>query len=123
MARILIVEDEKPLSAAYQTILGQHGHETATAFDGQEALDAVAREQYDLILLDLKMPRMGGLDFLRMLGDRAKDISIIVFSNLDNQPEIDEAFRLGAQRYILKAWASPEELVKVVKQVLNAKKS
>jgi CheY-like chemotaxis protein len=118
MNRILIVEDERPLSAAYQTILRQHGYETAIACDGHEALAAVAHTAYDLILLDLKMPRMNGLDFLRQLGDKAANLSIIVFSNLDNQHEIDEAFKLGAQRYILKSWASPEELIKIVAQAL-----
>lgn len=121
MAKILIVEDEKALNEAYELILKREGHEVETAFNGQEGLDKCASLKPDLILLDLRMPKMDGVTFLKKL-EPAKSLpkaKIIVFSNYDNHQEIDSAFELGADRYILKAWSSPAELVKVVRETLE----
>jgi CheY-like chemotaxis protein len=121
MAKILIVEDEKLLNEAYELVLTKEGHDVAAAFNGEEALKLFDEHQPDLILLDLRMPRMDGVEFLKNLEKQGKhpDLSVIVFSNYDEQKEIDEAFKHGATRYILKAWSSPKELVKVVQETLN----
>jgi two-component system response regulator VicR len=121
MAKILIVEDEKALNEAYELILKREGHKVEIAFNGQEGLDKSAALKPDLILLDLRMPKMDGVTFLKNL-EPAKNLpkaKIIVFSNYDNHQEIDSAFELGADRYILKAWSSPAELVKVVRETLE----
>ncbi|HVX58745.1 MAG TPA: response regulator [Candidatus Saccharimonadales bacterium] len=120
MAKILIVEDEKALNEAYELILKKEGHQVETSFNGQEALDKCKKLQPDLILLDLRMPKMDGVEFLKELqpAKRLPDVKIIVFSNYDSHEEIDSAFELGATRYILKAWSSPAELVKVVNETL-----
>ena len=119
---ILIVEDEQTLNEAYQMILQKSGYTVFAAFDGQEALDVAAQANPRLILLDLRMPRMDGIEFLRNynLTEKHPDVKVIVFSNYDMQKEIDEAYRLGAERYILKAWASPKELLQVVENTLTA---
>jgi len=72
------------------------------------------------VLLDMKMPKMGGLEFLRALDKEHKETRVIVFSNQDTQADIDEAFRLGAKRYLLKSWAAPQDLVKIVEEALEA---
>lgn len=115
----MVVEDEQALNAAYQLILERAGYEVAAAFDGSEALDKVKDFEPDIVLLDLKMPRMDGIAFLeayqpKNLGD--KKPKIIVFSNFDLQEEIDQAFSLGADKYVLKAWAAPKDLLKIVKE-------
>lgn len=120
--RILIVEDEQPLNEAYQMILTKEGYTVETAFDGQEALDKVESFEPNLILLDLRMPRVGGIEFLKQYDlEKHESVKVIVFSNLDTQKEIDEAYSLGAHRYMLKAWASPKELVKLVKDTLKSR--
>ena len=113
--RILIVEDEQLLNEAYQTILTREGYDVDSAFDGKEALEKVKDADPDLILLDLRMPRVDGLDFLREYKPSTEhpNVKIIVFSNLDEQSEIESAFELGAQKYIMKAWATPKELVRI----------
>lgn len=118
---ILIVEDETFLNEAYKTIFEKEGYAVAVAYDGEEALEVAARREPAVILLDLRMPRMGGIEFLRQYDLKAKhpDVKVIVFSNLDTQSEIDEAFALGAQKYMLKAWASPRELANLIKQLLS----
>lgn len=117
--KVLVVEDEQALSAAYEMILQRAGYDVKTAFDGIEALDIVGEEEPDIILLDLKMPRMDGIAFLeayqpQLLKNKPK---IIVFSNFDLQEEIDRAFTLGADKYVLKAWAAPKDLLKIVKEI------
>jgi two-component system, OmpR family, response regulator VicR len=118
MKKIAIVEDEKSLAQAYKTILENHGYEVFVAYDGEEALEVVEKHSPDLVLLDLKMPRMNGLEFLRHLKQNTTT-KIIVFSNQDTQTDIDEAFRLGAKHYLLKSWAAPQDLVKVVREGLK----
>lgn len=118
---ILVVEDEQILNEAYQTILDKKGYKVHVAVDGQEALDILKEVKPDLILLDLRMPRMGGIDFLKTYEPARKSsgVKIVVFSNLDSQKEIDEAYSLGADKYMLKAWASPKELVRLVKEMIG----
>ena len=118
---ILIVEDERSLNEAYQMILRSSGYPVQVAFDGQEALEICAEADPALILLDLRMPRVDGIEFLKRYQLKKKHplVKVIVFSNYDMQKEIDEAYSLGAERYILKAWASPKELVQVVKNALE----
>jgi two-component system response regulator MprA len=117
--KVLVVEDEQALSAAYKIILESVGYKVTTAFDGYEALDAVAKEDPDVILLDLKMPRMDGISFLESYQPQLleKKPKIVVFSNFDLQDEIDRAFTLGADKYVLKAWAAPKDLLKIVSEI------
>jgi CheY-like chemotaxis protein len=120
MAKILIVEDERTLNEAYELILKKQGHDVEVAFNGDEALKVFEKQKPQLILLDLRMPKMDGVEFLKHLQPTEKhpDVKIIIFSNYDDQKEIDSAFKHGANRYILKAWSSPSELVKVVEETI-----
>ena len=117
---ILIVEDEPELAEVYLTLLTQGGYNATVARNGQEALDAAAEYQPDLILLDLRMPIMDGVEFLKQYDLKTKhpDVKVVVFSNYDLQDEIDDAYSLGADRYVLKAWASPRELLQIIKDSL-----
>lgn len=120
MADILIVEDEKLLNEAYELVLKNVGYKVATAFNGEDALKKASGQEFDLILLDLRMPKMDGVEFLKKYNPK-KDhpkVKIIIFSNYDDQDEVNQAMENGATRYILKAWSSPKELIKLVKDTL-----
>lgn len=119
--KILIVEDEVTLSEAYHTLLKQAKYDVTVAHDGKDALKKVESFDPDLILLDLRMPILDGVGFLKEydLKHKHPNVKVIVFSNYDMQEEIDEAYRLGADRYILKAWASPREILNLVKDALD----
>lgn len=120
MANILIVEDDKDLNEAYQTILKQEGHEVASAVNGQEALKKATTNTPDLILLDLLMPIMGGLEFLKKYDlDQHKNVKVLIFTNMENSPEVTEAYNLGAHRCIVKSWTAPQNLAKVVSDTLK----
>lgn len=122
--RILIVEDETMLSDAYHSLLKQEKYDVEVAHDGRDALQKIKARNADpdLILLDLRMPTLDGVGFLREydLPGKHPNVKVIVFSNYDMQDEIDEAYRLGADRYILKAWASPRDILNVVRDTLTS---
>jgi len=123
VAKILVVEDDKDLNNAYKIILAHDGHEVVTAFDGKEAFTKTKNFQPDLVLLDLLMPIMGGLEFLQKWPDSKKKKSkILIFTNMENSPEISAAYKLGANRCVIKSWTAPHNLSKLVRDTLANKK-
>lgn len=120
--KVLIVEDEMLLNDAYARVLTAANVALLRAYNGKEALDVLKGDTPDIILLDLRMPVMDGIAFLKELKPKETmpNTKIIVFSNYDDQREIDEAFSLGAMHYMLKAWATPDELVKLIREVDNS---
>jgi DNA-binding response OmpR family regulator len=123
VARILVVEDDHDLNKAYCIILKHEGHEVKQAFDGKEALKKLQGFEPDLILLDLLMPIMGGLEFLQEsdLPEKHKGTKVLIFTNMENSPEVEEAYKLGAHRCIIKSWTAPHNLARVVSDTLHAK--
>ncbi len=123
MARILIVEDDRDLNNAYSIILKNEGHKVVEAYDGQEALSKIKDFSPDLILLDLLMPIMGGLEFLQHydLLKKHSNVKVLIFTNMENSPEVTEAYKLGAHRCIIKSWTAPHNLARVISEALAAK--
>lgn len=117
---ILVVEDDPALNEAYKAILENAKYSVSTAFNGEEALKVAKEQTPDLIFLDLRMPVMDGIGFLKAYEPKKNNPNahIIVFSNYDMQAEVDEAYELGAERYVLKALASPNDLLKIVKDLV-----
>ncbi len=117
-ATVLVVEDDQALNDAYRMILDTVGNYTVqTAFNGQEALEIVkdSKSDPDIILLDLRMPVMDGIGFLREFKpEEHPDTTVVVFSNYDAHKDIDEAYELGIDRYVLKARAAPKDLLHLV---------
>ncbi|MEO8105190.1 MAG: response regulator [Candidatus Saccharibacteria bacterium] len=122
MANILIVEDDKDLNNAYTIILNKEGYQVESAFDGQEALDKLSKFKPQLILLDLLMPIMGGLEFLKQFDLKEHpDVKVLIFTNMENSPEVNEAYSLGAHRCIIKSWTAPHNLARVITEALESK--
>jgi len=121
MANILIVEDDKDLNFAYRLILERENHTVESAFNGDDALEKLQGFNADIILLDLLMPIKSGVEFLQNYDtiNEHKKVKILVFTNIDNAPEINEALRLGADKCIIKAWTSPQGLIKLIDNMLE----
>ena len=121
MANILVVEDDRDLNNAYKVILTNEGHTVTTAFDGKQALNKAKNFKADLILLDLLMPVMGGLEFLQHydLQKKHSGVKVLIFTNMENSPEVTEAYKLGAHRCIIKSWTAPHNLARVVSEALQ----
>ena len=125
MAKILIVEDDTDLNTAYKIILDNAGYDVVCAFNGEEALAKLKEFEPDLILLDLLMPVMGGLEFLQHyeLQQKHPNVKVLIFTNMENSPEVAEAYKLGAHRCIIKSWTAPQNLARVIADALNEKTS
>ncbi len=121
MANILIVEDDKALNDAYKLILNKEGHKVIVARDGEDGLEKLASYKPDLILLDLLMPKLDGLGFLTKYREEYPDqtAKVVVLTNLDQDAEINQALKLGAYKYIVKARTSPKQLAINVNHLVN----
>lgn len=120
MAKILLVEDDKDLIDAYALVLKAKKHKIKKAYNGKQALEVIKRFTPDLILLDLLMPVKSGKEFLKEYRkDKShQSVKIIVFSNLQDSKELEDIYKLGADRYIIKSWAGPHGLLKIIDEVL-----
>jgi DNA-binding response OmpR family regulator len=121
VAKIFIIEDDQDLNFAYKTILSREKHVVDSAFNVEEALDKLHTFEPDLILLDLLMPVKSGVEFLQDYDvvHNHPSVKVLIFTNLEHAAEIHEAFRLGADQCVIKAWTAPQGLIKVVNDILG----
>lgn len=119
---VLIVEDDRFLRRACEVSLRQRGFTVLTATDGEAALKIIQAELPGLVLLDLLMPRMSGLELLRRLRaeERTRALPVLVLSNSSREEDVAELERLGITAYLVKANLSLEELGETVKRLLEA---
>lgn len=119
--KILIVEDEVSLSNLLKEKFEEAGFNAETALDGRAGFDAALAKHPDLILLDIVMPRMDGIEFLRKLHVDAwgKTAKVILLTNLSNVEKIAEATELGAQDYLVKSDWKVQDIIEKVKAKLN----
>lgn len=120
--RILIVEDTDLLRRMYHDRLAQDGYEILDAADGLAALAILREQQVDLILLDLIMPRMGGLQVLEAVkaDPRTHNIPVVILTNLGEESTIEQAVSLGATDYLIKNQSRPADVSDKVTLTLQA---
>ena len=121
MKKILFVEDESALQKTLGDVLTQEGYEIISALDGAAGLELAKEKKPDLILLDLILPKLHGLEVLKELkaDPGTKGIPIIVLTNLESIEDIDQALELGATTYLVKAHYSLEEVIEKVKKTIG----
>jgi two-component system KDP operon response regulator KdpE len=112
VTNILVVDDEAQIRTALARALGARGYEVDTAADGQEALDRAATRPPDLVVLDLNMPVMGGLEVTRRIRGWSP-VPILVLSVRDEEPDKIAALDLGADDYLTKPFGVGELLARV----------
>ena len=111
-ASILVVDDEQEIVRAFQRSLVAHGYTVRTAHSGEEALEAVATWRPDLLVLDLLLPGMSGLEVCRQVR-ATSNTPIIVLSVKDTEADKVEALDLGADDYVAKPFSMDELLARV----------
>jgi diguanylate cyclase (GGDEF)-like protein len=118
--RILIVDDEQPNREMLQRRLERHGYSVMAVEGGEQALRAVTRETFDLVLLDVMMPRISGLETLKRLRESHAPASlpVVMATARDQSEDIVEALSLGANDYVTKPIDFPVALARVKAQVL-----
>lgn len=117
--RVLLIEDDQYIREMYALILSKHGFMVREASDGAVGLAEAKKGGYDVILLDLMMPNMDGLAFLKQLKESSADKPngpIIVLSNLAYAEAKEEALQLGAQGFLVKADLDPKDVLAAVRE-------
>lgn len=117
--KILVAEDEKEIAEVLQLKLENYGYKIRIVRDGQETLDELQREKYDLLLLDLMMPKLSGFEVLQAIRDNKIDIKVIVNTNLCQDEDRKKALDLGAKDYLVKSDVLATGIVEKVQQVLD----
>ncbi|MEO8904738.1 MAG: sigma-54 dependent transcriptional regulator [Polyangiaceae bacterium] len=110
MRRVLVVDDEENLRLVLRTLLRRHGYEVETAESGEVALGMVDSFGPDVVLTDVRMPKMGGLDLLTTLKAKGNEATVIVMSAYGNMDLALEAMKAGAYDYVQKPF-KPDEVV------------
>lgn len=121
-ARILIVEDDLFLRELYIETLTSEGYTVENASDGEEGLNKIKAGGYDLVLLDIILPKIDGIQIMKTIqaggGTTQPNKAVVFLTNLDNADEIKEALQLG-KGYIIKSQITPAELIIKVKSYLG----
>jgi len=117
--KILVVEDEELIAKPLSMKLRLSGFEVKNAFDGQEALENLAKEKFDLILLDLLMPKIDGFGVLADLQKKRDTTPVIVATNLNQAEDVSRVFELGCTNYYVKADTTLDQIVENVKKTIK----
>lgn len=121
MSTILVVEDTELLRRIYSDKLTQEGYDVVQAANGIEALSALHENVIDLVLLDLIMPQMSGLEALEHIkaDPRTRDIPVLILSNLGQEQDVERGVSLGAIDYLIKNEAKPADVAEKIKLTLQ----
>jgi CheY-like chemotaxis protein len=115
VATVLLIEDEPSIQRLIGYALQTRGYEVVVACDGREGLDKARSESPDLILLDMVMPEMGGMEVLKALKEdgRLKDIPVLIVTASAQKGDAERAMRMGATGYLIKPFPVPALYEKV----------
>ena len=100
--KILLLEDDTLLNEIIEEFLEELNHEVVTTYDGEEALEAIYEEHFDLLLLDVNVPSLNGFELLKTLKENSIDIPTIYITSLHTSKDMETGFKSGADDYIKK---------------------
>ena len=118
--KILVVDDEKPISDIIKFNLEKEGYEVVVAFDGEEALDYLEMAEYDAVILDIMMPKRDGLSVLKALRSGGKTVPVLLLTARDSVSDRVTGLDAGADDYLVKPFAF-EELLARIRAMLRKK--
>ncbi|MCD4694163.1 response regulator [bacterium] len=117
--KILIVEDERPMAKALELKLNKSGFLAKAVGNGQEAVNLLKKEKFDLVITDLVMPKMDGFGLLEYIKKNKIKIKVIVASNLSQDDDVVRAKKLGASDFLVKSNIPITKVVERVKNILE----
>lgn len=123
MAKILLVEDDAFIAEIYEKKLSDAGFEVVNAKTGRDALKHIAGTHFDLVLLDMVLPELSGMEVLQELRHKDeydKNLKVVIFSNLSGPEERDAAEKGGATGFISKTDFTPSQVVEEVRRYVGA---
>ena len=121
MNKILVIEDNAVAANLYRSALSQAGYQVDVASDGEAGLAAIDKIHPDLVLLDLMLPKVEGLEVLRQIRSNPalNSMPVMVTSNAYTNARMDELVKAGATQILTKSRVSPKELARVVTSALS----
>jgi DNA-binding NtrC family response regulator len=122
MGSILIVDDEKNIRETLAMCIHSLGHTVETAADAETALGDIERQDFDLVMSDVRMEGLGGFGLLRQLRERQRDTPVVLMTAHATAAQIAEAMSLGAYKYLTKPF-SPDDVRLVINHVLDVRTS
>ena len=119
--KILIVEDDNFVAEVYSTKLLEMGYDVRIAQNGEEGMSLIEKEKPDLVLLDIIMPVMGGIEMLETLKKNPswEDIPVILLTNVGEKDSIQKVHQLGVADYLIKSHFTPAEVIEKIEAVLT----
>jgi DNA-binding NtrC family response regulator len=120
VARILVVDDERSVRLTFSQILKNHGHDVWMAEGAPEALQTLSQHEIDVMVSDICMPGLNGLDLMSLVSSEAPDVVVVLVTGEPTAETAIQALRGGALDYLCKP-VSPEELIKAVEEGVHAK--
>ena len=119
--KIHLIEDDPLLSRMYERLFAIHGYDFLVDLDSQVGLERVKTEKPDLVLLDIMMPNLNGLEVLKLLksDDATKAIPVVLITNVEDVDTQKQAKELGADGYLIKSRFDPDETVEYVAKKLK----
>ncbi len=121
MARILVVDDEADMRLALSNVLTRTGHQVKEAPEGETALNTLAKSEFDLMLLDMRLPGMDGIQILKKVRESYPDLPVIMVTGYGSVDSAIEVMRLGASHYLAKPFSN-KELVDSVGRILEGRR-
>ena len=118
--KVLVIDDEAIVRVSCERVLQPEGYEVVATSRGDEAIELMEREKFDIVLTDLKMPDMDGLEVLKIIKKRWPDVQVIIITGYGTISTAVQAIKLGAYEYIEKPF-TPEDILRVVKSALEEK--
>jgi len=118
--KIAIIEDDMAIVQMYRMKFEHEGYEVATAPDGNSGLELISSFKPDVVLLDLMMPNMNGLDMLKQLRSQAngRDAKVVVLTNMGDTETATRVYKMAADDYIVKAEMTPKQVTERIQTLL-----
>lgn len=115
--KILIVEDDKFIREMYQSELTRSGFQVVACSNGEESLKILQQDKFDLMLLDIMLPGINGLEVLKQVktNTNTKNLKVVLLTNLGQDTVIKQGFKIGAAGYLIKSAYNPDQIIREVK--------
>lgn len=117
-SRILLVDDDSTITTSFQMVLQNEGYEVDTASDGRQALERFRQDNYQLIILDIKLPDINGIEVARRIRKHNNEVRLVIVTGYPELEDSIETIELGIEEILLKP-VNVEELIHVIRSTIS----
>lgn len=117
--KVLVIEDERDLNNLYVKLLRDNGYDAEGELSGKEGLLKIEQNGYDLILLDLLLPDIHGIEILKKINNLKNKYPVVALTNYDKKEVVEEAMKHGVKAYIKKVNLNPQEFIEEINKIFD----